>query len=386
MTDSFIEALEAELRAAQQRRIRLLLAPLPVPGGVLIGAVLSFVVVVAIGLVVLQARHAGTTAPASAPTDTPPSARAALGRAASAAARGSLAPRLDRGQAWYVEADEYTALNPGVYDTPVVQKWFSQSEERGRRGTSGWQGESAGALGFSDWDPALNAPQAQELPTSPTALRALLGRRSLASGYVPYDQPNGEVTPDTAHGAFTQLAQLATLLAEMPLRPATRTAAWQVIAQLPGLRYLGNARTEVGRAGVAVAEVSPPVRELPEGGPGQPPRRYEFELIFNPNTGRVLGFETRTLALIGALKLKAGSVVFAWSAREVGVAPTQRVNALIDHQRQASAQLRRPGEPCATSAAGKTRPRAAASPPCRAAERALEGNLTRSLRSLATPL
>ncbi len=386
MTDTFVEQLEAELRAAQKRRIRLVLGAVPAPGGVVVGAVLSVVVVVVIALTALQAHDAKITAGPATASPVPPTASHALALAASAAARGTLAPRLASTQAWYVEADEYAPprLQPALFGT-LVQKWFSKDEERGRQGSSGWQGESAGALGFADWDPALDAPAAQALPTTPSGLRAALGSLRLGPGYLPYNQPNGNVTPDTAHGAFTQLAQLSTLLAEMPLRPATRAAAFRAIAELPGLRYLGEATTEDGRRGIAVGELSPPLRELPQGGPNQPARRYEFELIFNPNSGRVFGFQTRALTAISTLNLSPEGVVYAWSAREVGIAPLLRVNSLLDHERQAGAQLRAPGGPCSTVGA-ETRRLATDSPACAGARRALQNHLTTSLRSLATAM
>ena len=104
---------------------------------------------------------------------------------------------------------------------------------------------------------------------------------------------------------------MATLLGVEPLRPAARAATFEAIAQLPGLRYLGRVRDPLGRPGIGVAERTSRVGRI------QFPRTrdYEFELIFDPATGVVLGSRTTATAAVPALGIKPGQVMFAWAYR-----------------------------------------------------------------------
>lgn len=380
MNETFIAELEQQLRAASGRRVRLASARLPRPSVTAAGVIITLAVVIAVSLALLQAHRTASPGDRSAGPTTPPTARAALTRAAAAAARGTLAPVLGRGQGWYVAADEYDALQPRLpFATGLVQKWFSSRDELGRQGGSGWQGESAGALGFADWDPGLGTSQVQALAPTPGAMLALTRSFRMPFGYLPYDHRNGNADPDGRHGAFTQLAQLGTLLAETPLRPAARAAAYHAIATLPGLRYLGAVTATHRGTGVAVAEVSPPIRELPQGGPDQPRHRYRFELIFDPETGRVLGWRTRTLDPLPSLHVRAGGVVFAWTLRRLGLVRMARVRQVLDAERVAGQQLRRSSGPCVRRGGGRP-------PVCRQAIQSLIDGYTRALEALARRL
>jgi hypothetical protein len=77
--------------------------------------------------------------------------------------------------------------------------------------------------------------------------------RLLASGRLEAGQ-TGNHRAQLKASPLTWLAQLAAMLADEPLAPAARAAAFQAIAEFPGLRYLGHVLDPEGRPGVAIAE------------------------------------------------------------------------------------------------------------------------------------
>ena len=305
MSDQAIEALGRELRAACRRPLRVRAARIPRPptGAIALVAVIAGCVAVAVPVLSVRPRsvhYGGGSAP--------PQAKAALARAASAAAGGTAAPTLHGSQAWYTAAvfrEAVWHLRPAKFlrETPLeLTTWIT------RRGdlTVRPQGLRWNPPGFSNWTAGPFA--VDRFPTTPAGVLRRLGDRAWIQFHRPY-------TPQSAKAyktSFAKLAEISVLLGIEPLRPAARAAAFEAIARLPGLRYLGTARDPLGRRGVAVGEQTS--RFGPAGFPSA--QRYQFELIFDPATGVVLGWRTTVAAPVPTLPgMKPGQVLFSSTYR-----------------------------------------------------------------------
>jgi hypothetical protein len=111
----------------------------------------------------------------------------------------------------------------------------------------------------------------RRLPTTPAALRQrLLG----------VAERDGARTP--AEQAQWLWVQTPNMLAEWPLTPRTRAAAYRLLAGLPGIRSIGRVTDPLGRPGVAVA------RTGHDHGTGM----VETQFIFDPGTSAFLASQT----------------------------------------------------------------------------------------------
>jgi hypothetical protein len=109
------------------------------------------------------------------------------------------------------------------------------------------------------------------LPTDPTRLQALL-RREIAAEHIPAGagiEPDAELFREAMHIAV-----------HLPVSPKVRSAAFRMLAALPGVRSVGQVRDPLGRAGYAVA--------LPMGMAGS---TAEERLILDLRTGAPLAWE-----------------------------------------------------------------------------------------------
>ncbi|MGV9851139.1 hypothetical protein ACWDWU_20575 [Streptomyces sp. NPDC003442] len=89
----------------------------------------------------------------------------------------------------------------------------------------------------------------------------------------------------------------------LPVRPAVRAAAYRVIADLPGIRSLGEVTDPLGRAGAGFAL---PATARPDYGTAR------SELIVDPATGALLSDQevlTKPNAKAAEAGLTAGTVV-----------------------------------------------------------------------------
>jgi hypothetical protein len=115
----------------------------------------------------------------------------------------------------------------------------------------------------------LTVQDVQRLPTTPAALK-----RVLLSMLGP--ERDGARSPaETARWLWNETLNM---LAEWPLTPRTRAAAYRMLARLPGIRSIGRVTDPLGRAGVAVARTGHD-REF-----GVVERQY----IFDPDTSAFL--------------------------------------------------------------------------------------------------
>jgi hypothetical protein len=119
----------------------------------------------------------------------------------------------------------------------------------------------------------LTVRDVQRLPTTPAALQ-----RALLSMRVP-ERDGARAPADKAEWLW---AETPNMLAEWPLTPRTRAAAYRMLADLPGIRSIGRVTDPLGRSGVAVART----------GHDQGFGTVEMQLIFDPDSSAFLASQT----------------------------------------------------------------------------------------------
>ena len=331
---------------------------------------------VVIGVVVVFAAVGGQAPRLSA-------AQAQLERAAKTAA-GTPTPALGPGQGWYTHIVGKIAWGPdytGSYDSyswiVATGKGFgqgdSQSSGSGRQPSAGTElGLGSTTPGYGNW----NVRSIRDFPADASGVIDTLRA----------DLPKG-VRPDS----FRTLAQLAAVLATEPLSGASRAAAFLATEQLPGLRYLGPVRDQLGRSGVAVAARTD---QGPSGLSRAGSQRYEFQMIFDPSTGIILGSRTVVVQAPQVRGIHAGDVLVTWAytrpkvaaipagvaAANAAVTPAGRraIKRSIAPYRSARARLNRPGGPCHAGSATRGCQQAV-----RALRRRAEATLQATLKRLA---
>ncbi|MEW9527342.1 CU044_5270 family protein [Microbispora sp. NPDC049125] len=114
----------------------------------------------------------------------------------------------------------------------------------------------------------VSVAELQALPTTPAALKT-----RLLQGYAGHGTESGEKMD-----ADSWLYQVTSgLLSDMPVKPAVRAAAYQVLAGLDGVRSLGEVTDALGRTGQGIGRAE-------HWSNGQ----YERQLIVDPRTGVLL--------------------------------------------------------------------------------------------------
>lgn len=112
-----------------------------------------------------------------------------------------------------------------------------------------------------------------KLPTNPALLRAWLEREVAAQ-----QRRDGVNTGQSmAAAVFQEGMQIAV---HLPVTPALRAAAFRMMADLPGVRAVGQVRDPLGRLGYAVA--------MPQSAADS---GSEFRLIVDTSSGNTLGYE-----------------------------------------------------------------------------------------------
>ncbi|GIE32733.1 hypothetical protein Ait01nite_057780 [Actinoplanes italicus] len=159
-----------------------------------------------------------------------------------------------------------------------------------------------GASTFSIGGGYITAAQVRDLPTDPVRLEAWLVD-SLRRG-------NPDLTAaELSKGIFSSMLNL---LYQAPGTPEVRAAAYRLLAVLPGLRDLGPVTDPKGRPGNAVTLVTnedePGVRQADTGG------AREVRLIFDPESGVPLAWETRVLRPADYLSWVPAGAVFDYEA------------------------------------------------------------------------
>ncbi|MEV0406432.1 CU044_5270 family protein [Actinoallomurus sp. NPDC050550] len=113
-----------------------------------------------------------------------------------------------------------------------------------------------------------------KLPTTPDGLKALIQR----------DWNKAPATQRNALSAY--ICEMAENIISAPVTPATRAAAYRLLAAQPDIRMVGKVRDRLGRSGVALA-----TRRV-NFGPDRKPHQVEVHTIFDPKTAKILGSET----------------------------------------------------------------------------------------------
>lgn len=158
----------------------------------------------------------------------------------------------------------------------------------------------------------VNYDYLRALPGDQTALAAVLTQL--------YQEDGGAADTDQADWLFTQVGNLITF----PVSGAVRSAAYRVLAALPGISSLGAVTDPLGRPGVGVALPSQRYGDL---------GKEQQQLIVDPTTSTILSQQTvlQVPSLYAASAgLKAGTVIYyratthiGWTDQQVAV-PTKR--------------------------------------------------------------
>ncbi|MGO4417825.1 CU044_5270 family protein, partial [Streptomyces sp. MCAF7] len=149
------------------------------------------------------------------------------------------------------------------------------------------QGDKIAALGARN----VTYEELRKLPGDTAKLKQALAEL--------YEEDRGSEIPGRTEWMWQQAANLINL----PVKPEVRAAAYRVIADLPGIRSLGEVTDQLGRKGVGFAL---PAIELPGYGTGR------SELIVDPATGALLSDQqvlTKPNAKATEAGLTAGTVV-----------------------------------------------------------------------------
>ncbi|MEV5412554.1 CU044_5270 family protein [Thermopolyspora sp. NPDC052614] len=134
----------------------------------------------------------------------------------------------------------------------------------------------------------------QTLPSDPAELK-----RYLLRGYQGHDTESN--TPQDADSWLFQVT--ARLLRDMPVKPAVRAAAYQMLAGLDGVRSLGEVTDAMGRDGLGIARTE----RRPDG-------QVERWLIIDPATGILLSEQFVAVDLTGPRSWAKRGTVLHWQA------------------------------------------------------------------------
>lgn len=148
----------------------------------------------------------------------------------------------------------------------------------GKAGKVGKEPSQFGVLGEY-----LTADQIRALPSDPAALKQWL-----------IDVIQKQNLP---HRTDVELGEslfsgVQNLLFFNPITPQVRAAAYKVLAGVPGVTSLGAVKDSAGRNGVAVSVTGNDTVEEQRADSGGP---YAVSIVFSPDTGDTLSFETRLL-------------------------------------------------------------------------------------------
>jgi hypothetical protein len=189
-------------------------------------------------------------------------------------------------------------------------KWIAEGRpKRDIVGRITW--EDPGTTDQSDgWLP-LTYKQIQQLPTDPARLTEVLSEllsagQPMASCKVPptWDRrsplgpcPRRPVTDGDLFG------RILFLLGSYPLPAELRSALYQVLTQLDGVRLVGDATDVAGRRGVSITW------DGASDGASNEAMQTRSEHILDPDTGQVLGYRRVLTATVPGSSLVAGTVM-----------------------------------------------------------------------------
>jgi hypothetical protein len=355
VTDTAVD-LDARRKARQARRRRLL------PAGAAIAAVLATALAAQLLLhdptPVTQERDSDTTVAGGVLAAAEPAAVKVLTTAAAAAARAP-EPAFGPGKYWYVRErgtqvggneDQFGSPKSFHFRTPYDNEtWWAIDGDTRYRETFGrprflspadrdvWVANGRPKLpgpvvrtneerlrDRSDgWLP-LTYEQIIQLPTDPARLTDALSERlyagqPMASCKVPADWDRRSPLGPCPHRPVTDVDRFGAivfLLTHYPLPAELRSALYQALTRLDGIKLTGEVTDLAGRRGVGVT-IGPLEEE-------RVPRRTV--MIFDPATGRLLGSRSVLAAEVPGERLTPGTVMEEATFVEMSVvdSPTAR--------------------------------------------------------------
>lgn len=168
--------------------------------------------------------------------------------------------------AWRADGSPARWPIPGPDGTPSDEFYESEPGPRGIRKMAGATAENNFLLGGSP----VSLTTLDTLPTDPAALKAWLLERL-----------RGNQEPDD----YALFWNAKSLVLDLPVSPAVRSAAYRMMADLRSVTLLGTVADQRGRSGLAVAYTH-------DGDFG----RSEYRLVIDPDTGQAFAVETRDSA------------------------------------------------------------------------------------------
>ena len=148
----------------------------------------------------------------------------------------------------------------------------------------------------------LTADQIRALPSDPAALKQWL------IGVIQKQNLPRRTDVELGESLF---AGVQNLLFFNPITPQVRAAAYKVLAGMPGVTSLGAVKDGEGRNGVAVSITSNDTVEEQRADSGGP---YAVSIVFSPDTGDTLSFETRVLKPADYLSWVPKGALFSYRA------------------------------------------------------------------------
>ncbi|GAA3246767.1 CU044_5270 family protein [Dactylosporangium siamense] len=148
----------------------------------------------------------------------------------------------------------------------------------------------------------LTADQIRALPSDPAALKQWL------IGVIKKQNLPRKTDVELGESLFNGVHNLLFL---NPITPQVRAAAYRVLAGMPGVTSLGAVKDGVGRNGVAVAITSNDTADEQRADSGGP---YAVSIVFSPDTGDTLSFETRVLKPADYLSWVPKGALFSYRA------------------------------------------------------------------------
>jgi hypothetical protein len=343
--------LDARRKARRARRRRLL------PAGAAIAAVLAAALAAQLLIrdvpPVTQEQDSDTRVTGDVLATAEPAAVKVLTTAAAAAAR-TPEPAFGPGSYWYVRErgtkvgtnfDQAGSPKSFFYRTPYeYETWWAIDGDTRYRETLG-RAQLLGPLERAAWVAngrpklpgrevrtyeerlrdrsdgwlPLTYEQIIQLPTDPARLTDALSERLYVG------QPNGScpIPPGLDVAAVRcpprpvtdgdRFGAIVFLLTHYPLPAELRSALYQALTRLDGIRLIGEVTDSAGRRGVGIISSSPDQSRVPR----------RTVLIFDPVTGRLLGSQSVLAAAVPGWRLTAGTVMEETAFLELSVVDTR---------------------------------------------------------------
>jgi hypothetical protein len=148
----------------------------------------------------------------------------------------------------------------------------------------------------------LTADQIRALPSDPAALKQWL------IGVIQKQDLPRKTDVELGESLFSGVQNL---LFSNPITPQVRAAAYKVLAGMPGVTSLGAVKDGAGRNGVAVSITNNDTVQEQRADSGGP---YAVSIVFSPDTGDTLSFETRVIKPADYLSWVPKGALFSYRA------------------------------------------------------------------------